>query len=90
MGGRTRPRRLVVDPFLSPIPISWEIPEADSEAIPIAPLRQRCLHLLDNDGPCFKIREEELAIIRRKYLIPSTVEKRCPSEFERIPDGGTN
>ncbi|KAL0846970.1 hypothetical protein Bca101_020216 [Brassica carinata] len=67
-----------------------EIPEADSEAVPMAPLRQRRLHLLNSDGPRSKICEGELANIWRQYLIHPLVEMRSPSEFERAPDGGMN
>lgn len=66
------------------------IPEADSEAVPMAPLRQRRLLLLNSGGPRSKIREGELANIWRQYLIHPSVEMRSPSEFERAPDGGMN
>ncbi|KAF3550464.1 hypothetical protein DY000_02007596 [Brassica cretica] len=50
VGDRTRPRRLFADPFSSPTPAWGEVPEADNEAVPMVPLRQRCSYLLD-DGP---------------------------------------
>ncbi|KAL0846946.1 hypothetical protein Bca101_020192 [Brassica carinata] len=91
VGGRTRPRRLFANPFSSSIPTWGEVLEAaDREAVLMAPLKQRCFHLLDNDYLCSKIWEEELADIRRKYLIPPSVEMRGLSELERAPDGGTN
>ncbi|WZZ27573.1 hypothetical protein YC2023_010974 [Brassica napus] len=37
VGGRPRPRRLLTDPFSSPIPSWGDVPEADSEAVPMAP-----------------------------------------------------
>ncbi|KAF3587793.1 hypothetical protein F2Q69_00031269 [Brassica cretica] len=40
MGGRARPRRPLTDPFSSPVPSWGNIPKADSEAVPIAPLRR--------------------------------------------------
>ena len=72
VGGRTRPRRIFADLFSSPVPSWGEVPEADDEAVPMAPLRQRHLRLFDDDddGPSSKIREEELAEIWRKYSIP--------------------
>ena len=42
VGGRVRPRRLFADPFSSPATSHGEVPEADNEAILMAPLKQRC------------------------------------------------
>ncbi|KAF2573144.1 hypothetical protein F2Q70_00005164 [Brassica cretica] len=50
VGGRTRPRHLSADPFSSPTSVWGEISEADNEAVPMAPLRQRRSYFLD-DGP---------------------------------------
>ncbi|KAG2292843.1 hypothetical protein Bca52824_039512 [Brassica carinata] len=41
VGGRPRPRGLFTDPFSSPVPSWGNVPEADSEAVLMAPLRQR-------------------------------------------------
>ncbi|KAF2614695.1 hypothetical protein F2Q70_00011743 [Brassica cretica] len=38
VGGHPRPRRLFTDPFSSPVPSWGDVPEADSEAVPMAPL----------------------------------------------------
>ncbi|KAG2292752.1 hypothetical protein Bca52824_039421 [Brassica carinata] len=78
VGGRTRPRRLSADPFSSP-----------TSAVPMAPLRQRCSYFLD-DGPRSEIQEESLINIQKKFAIPPAVVMRCPSEFERAPDGGSD
>ncbi|KAF3550910.1 hypothetical protein DY000_02007494 [Brassica cretica] len=66
MGGRPRPRRLFADPFSSPVPSWGNVPEADSEAVPMAPLRRRCSCFFD-DGPRSGIREGDLAYMWRKY-----------------------
>ncbi|KAF2532572.1 hypothetical protein F2Q70_00029236 [Brassica cretica] len=58
-----------------------------SEAIPMAPLKQRERFTLD-DGPCSEIREGGLKAIQKKYGIHSSVHMRSPSEFKRAPDGG--
>ncbi|KAL0836253.1 LOW QUALITY PROTEIN: hypothetical protein Bca101_088142 [Brassica carinata] len=85
--GRPRPRRPFTDPFSSHVP-SWEdVPEADSEAVSMAPLRRRRSCFFD-DGPCSEIREGDLANMRRKYAIHPSVGMRSPTEFERAPDGG--
>ncbi|KAL0749485.1 hypothetical protein Bca101_031488 [Brassica carinata] len=89
VGGRTRPRRLSADPFSSPNSVWGEISEADNEAVPMAPLRQRCSYFLD-DGPRSEIQEESLINIQKKFAIPPSVVMRCPSEFERAPDGGSD
>jgi len=86
VGGRVRPRRLFADPFSSPATSHGEVPEADNEAILMAPLKQRCSYVLD-DGPCSEIHEEDLMAIRRKYAIHSLVQMRSPSVFERAADG---
>ncbi|KAF2559569.1 hypothetical protein F2Q68_00016787 [Brassica cretica] len=52
----------------------------------MAPLRQRCSYFLD-DGPRYEIQEESLINIQKKFAIPPSVVMRCPSEFERAPDG---
>ncbi|KAF3498974.1 hypothetical protein DY000_02052562 [Brassica cretica] len=87
VGGRARPRRPFSDPFSSPVPSWGNIPEADSEAVPMAPLR-RLRSCFFDDGPRSEIREGDLANIRRKYLIHPSVGVRSPTEFERAPDGG--
>lgn len=89
VGGRTRPRRVSVDPFSSPTSVWGEISEADNEAVLMAPLRQRCSYFLD-DGPLSEIKEESLINIRNNFAIPPLVVMRCPSEFERAPDGGSD
>ncbi|KAL0758295.1 hypothetical protein Bca101_074445 [Brassica carinata] len=89
VGGHTRPRRLFTDPFSSPIPSWGEVLEADSAAVPMAPLRRNCSCFFD-DGPCSQIREGDLADIRRKYAIPPLVGMRSPSESERAPVGEAN
>ena len=87
VGGRTSPRRPFTDPFSSPI-LSWgNVLEADSEAVPMAPLRRLCSCFFD-DGPRSEIQEGELANMRRKYAIHPSVGVRSPTEFERAPDGG--
>lgn len=84
-----RPRRIFGDPFSSPIPSWGDVPEADDEAVLMALWRQRRSQLSeDYDGPCSEIHEEELIEIRRKYSIPPSVELTCPTEFERVSDGG--
>ena len=89
VGGHTRPRRLFTDPFSSPIPSCGEVSEADSAAVPMAPLRRNCSCFFD-DGPCSEIREGDLADIRRKYAIPPLAGMRSPSESERAPVGEAN
>ncbi|KAF2544704.1 hypothetical protein F2Q70_00022581 [Brassica cretica] len=89
VGGRTRPRRLSADPFSSPTSVWGEILEADNEAVPMALLRQRCSYFLD-DGPRSEIQEESFINIWKKFAIPPSVVMRCPSEFERAPDGGSD
>ena len=80
VGGRPWPRCLFTDPFSSPIPSWGGVPEADSEAVPMAPLRR-----LRSE-----IREGDLANMRRKYVIHPSVGMRSLSEFERAPDGGAS
>ncbi|KAL0749602.1 hypothetical protein Bca101_031605 [Brassica carinata] len=87
VGGRARPRRPFTDPFSSPVPSWGNVPEADSEAVPMAPLRRLRSYFFD-DGPRSEIREGDLDNIRRKYLIHPSVGMRSPTEFERAPDGG--
>ena len=87
MGGRARPRRTFTDPFSSPVPSLGNVLEADSEAVPMAPLRRIRSYFFD-DGPRSEIREGELADIRRKYLIHPSVGMKSLTEFERAPDGG--
>ena len=87
VGGRVRPCRLFADPFSSHVASFGEVSETDSEAIPMAPLKQRGSLVLD-DGPCSEIQEGGLKVIRRKYGIHSSVQMRSSLEFERAPDGG--
>ncbi|KAL0706372.1 hypothetical protein Bca4012_072798 [Brassica carinata] len=87
MGGRARPHHPFTDPFSSPVPSWGNVPEADSEAVSMAPLR-RLRSCFFDDGPHSEIREGDLANIRRKYLIHPSVEMRSPTEFEHAPDGG--
>ncbi|KAF3535727.1 hypothetical protein F2Q69_00023810 [Brassica cretica] len=89
VGGRTRPRLLSADPFSSPTSVWGEISKVDNEAVPMAPLRQRFSYFLE-DGPRSEIQEESLINIRKKFAIPPSVVMRCPSEFERAPDGGSD
>ncbi|KAF3552068.1 hypothetical protein DY000_02006343 [Brassica cretica] len=86
VGGRTRPRRPFTDPFSSPVPSWGDVPEADSKAVPMAPLR-RLRSCFYDDGPRSEIREGGLANMRRKYTIHPSVGMRSPTEFERAPDG---
>ncbi|KAF3610816.1 hypothetical protein DY000_02049171 [Brassica cretica] len=86
VGERTRLRRLSADPFSSPTSVWGEISEPDNEAVPMAPLRQRCSYFLD-DGPRYEIQEDSIINIQMKLAIPPSVVMRCPSEFERAPDG---
>ncbi|KAF3548639.1 hypothetical protein DY000_02007479 [Brassica cretica] len=72
VGGRVRPRCLFADPLSSPAASHGEVPEADNEAIPMAPSKQRCSYVLD-DGPCSEIHEEGLMAILRRYAIHSLV-----------------
>ncbi|KAL0796286.1 hypothetical protein Bca101_067663 [Brassica carinata] len=89
VGGHVKPRLFSDDPFSSPVS-SWErASRTDDEAAPMAPLKQGRSHLLD-DGPRSRDRGEDLFEIRRRYVIPSTVGIRNPSEFERAPDGRVN
>ncbi|KAL0771845.1 hypothetical protein Bca101_036996 [Brassica carinata] len=87
VGGRARPRRSFTDPFSFPIPSWGNVPEADSEAVPMVPLR-RLRSCFFDDGPHSEIQEGDLAKIRRKYLIHPSLGMRSPTEFERAPDGG--
>ena len=67
---------------------SWgDVPEADSEAVPMAPLRRLCSCFFDN-GPRSEIREGDLANMRWKYAINPSVGMKSPTEFERAPYGG--
>ncbi|KAG2311898.1 hypothetical protein Bca52824_023455 [Brassica carinata] len=88
VGGHARPCRLSADPFSSPIASFRTASDAGSEGVPMAPLKQHDFFAL-NDGPCSKIRERNLEVIRRKYGIHPSVQMRSPSEFERAPDGGS-
>ena len=87
VGGHARPHRPFTDPFSFHDPSWGNVPEADSEAVPMAPLR-RLRSCFFDDGPRSEIREGDLANIRRKYLIHPSVGMRSPTEFERAPDGG--
>ncbi|KAF2588893.1 hypothetical protein F2Q70_00038602 [Brassica cretica] len=73
--------------FLIPIPSWGNVPEVDSEAVPMASLR-RLRSCFFDDGLHSDIREGDLANIRRKCLIHPSVGMRSPTEFERAPDGG--
>ncbi|KAG2275537.1 hypothetical protein Bca52824_058092 [Brassica carinata] len=86
VGGHARPHRPFTDPFSFHDPSWGNVPEADSEAVPMAPLR-RLRSCFFDDGPRSEIREGDLANIRRKYLIHPSVGMRSPTEFERAPDG---
>ncbi|KAL0886260.1 hypothetical protein Bca101_010243 [Brassica carinata] len=89
VGGHARPHRFSADPFSSPVPAWMEIPGADREAVPMAPLKHPCPYLFD-DGSRSEIREVDLMEIRRRYGVSPMVRMRCPSEYERAPDGGDN
>ncbi|KAG5393567.1 hypothetical protein IGI04_023530 [Brassica rapa subsp. trilocularis] len=82
------PRHPFTNPFSSPIPSWGDVPEADSEAVPMAPLRRLCSCFFD-DGLRSEIREGDLVNMRRKYVIHPLVGMRSPTEFERAPDGGS-
>ncbi|KAF2587822.1 hypothetical protein F2Q70_00039491 [Brassica cretica] len=87
VGGRAKPRRPFTNRFSSPVPSWGNVPEADSEAVPMAPLR-RLRFCFFGDGPRSEIREGDLFNIRRKYLIHLSMGMRSPTEFKRAPDGG--
>ena len=87
VGGCERPYHPFTDHFSSPVPSWGNVPEAESEAVPMAPLR-RLRSCFFDDGPRSEIREGDLANIRRKYLIHPSVGMWSPAEFERAPDGG--
>ncbi|KAL0749433.1 hypothetical protein Bca101_031436 [Brassica carinata] len=87
VGGRARPSLPFTDPFSSPVPSLGNVLEADSEAVPMAPLR-RLRSCFFDDGSRSEVRERDLANIRRKYLIHPSVGMRSPTEFEHAPDGG--
>ncbi|KAF3485528.1 hypothetical protein F2Q69_00052340 [Brassica cretica] len=87
VGGRPRPRRPFTDPFSSLVPSWGDVPEADSKAVPMVPLRRLCSCFFDN-GPLSEIREGDLANMRWKYAINPSVGMRSPTEFERAPYGG--
>ena len=87
VGCHARPRRPFTDPFSSPVPSWGNVPEADSEAVSMAPLR-RLRSCFFDDGPRSEIRKGNLANMRRKYAIHPSVGMRSPTEFERAPDGG--
>ncbi|KAG2282802.1 hypothetical protein Bca52824_054022 [Brassica carinata] len=72
VGGRVRPRCLFADPFSLTAASHREVPEADNEAILMAPSKQRCSYVLD-DRPCSEIEEEDLMAIRRRYAIHSSM-----------------
>ncbi|KAL0730409.1 hypothetical protein Bca4012_026502 [Brassica carinata] len=55
----------------------------------MAHLKQRCSYLLD-DGPCSRVRGEDLVEIRRRYMIPPSAGIRNHSDFDRGPGGGVN
>ncbi|KAF3509546.1 hypothetical protein F2Q69_00006030 [Brassica cretica] len=50
VGGRARPRHPFTDPFSSPVPSWRNVPKADSEAVPTAPLRRLRSCFFDNDA----------------------------------------
>uniref|UniRef100_A0A0D3BVE8 Retrotransposon gag domain-containing protein n=1 Tax=Brassica oleracea var. oleracea TaxID=109376 RepID=A0A0D3BVE8_BRAOL len=82
VGGHPRPRRPFTDPFSSPVPSWGDVPEADSEVVPMAPLR-RLRSCFFDDGPRSEIREGDLAIMRRKYAIHPSVGMRSPTDVFR-------
>ncbi|KAF3531142.1 hypothetical protein DY000_02040741 [Brassica cretica] len=85
--GRPRPCRPFTNPFSSHV-FSWgDVPKADSEAVPMAPLRTRRSCFFD-DGPRSETREGDMANMRRKYAFHPSVGMSSPTEFERAPNGG--
>ena len=86
VGGRVKPCRLFADPFSSPVASFGEVSETDSDAILMAPLKQRGSFVLD-DGPCSEIQEGGLKVIRRKYGIHFLVQMRSSLEFEYLIAG---
>ncbi|KAG2271612.1 hypothetical protein Bca52824_066167 [Brassica carinata] len=64
VGGRAKPRRPFTNRFSSPVPSWGNVPEADSKAVPMAPLR-RLRFCFFGDGPHSEIREGDLFNIRR-------------------------
>ncbi|KAF2561604.1 hypothetical protein F2Q70_00016784 [Brassica cretica] len=65
---RERPCRLFADPSSSHVASFGEVSETDSEAIPMAPLKQHGSFVLD-DGPCSEIQEGGEIVIFEAYLI---------------------
>ncbi|KAL0802372.1 hypothetical protein Bca101_057548 [Brassica carinata] len=93
VGGRAGPYHPSADLFSLPMMSPGATLEASSEAVPRAPLRHRRFHLSDeedDDGPRSDVGEGDLVEIRRRFLIPESVELRCAGEFERDLDGGTD
>ncbi|KAL0836299.1 hypothetical protein Bca101_088188 [Brassica carinata] len=85
--GRPRPCRPFTNPFSSHV-FSWgDVPKADSEAVPMAPLRTRRSCFFDY-GPRSETQKGDLANMRRKYAIHPSVGMSSPTEFERPPNGG--
>ena len=87
VGGLPRPRRPFTETFSSPVPSWGDVLEADSEAVPMAPLKRHRSCFFD-DGPCSEIQEGDLANMRRKYAFHPSVGMTSPTEFECAPDGG--
>ncbi|KAF3598669.1 hypothetical protein F2Q69_00035096 [Brassica cretica] len=87
VGGRPMPRHPFTDSFSSHVPSWGDVPEADSEAVSMAPLSRRRSCFLD-DVPRSEILEGDLANMRRKFTIHPSVGMRSPTKFERAPDGG--
>ncbi|KAL0898815.1 hypothetical protein Bca101_082776 [Brassica carinata] len=92
VGGHARLCRLSADPFSSPIASFGTASDAGSEAVPMAPLKQRDCFAL-NDGPCSKIRERDLEaylVAGFRGIIPPLVAEissffaLCPSQLTTL------
>uniref|UniRef100_A0A0D3A8K9 Uncharacterized protein n=1 Tax=Brassica oleracea var. oleracea TaxID=109376 RepID=A0A0D3A8K9_BRAOL len=87
VGGRPMPRHPFTESFSSHVPSWGDVPEADCEAVSMAPLSRRRSCFLD-DVPRSENLEGDLASMRRKFAIHPSVGMRSPTKFERAPDGG--
>ncbi|KAL0876699.1 hypothetical protein Bca101_026404 [Brassica carinata] len=89
VGGRTRPCHPPADPFSSSISAWAEVPEADCELVPMAPLKLHRSYLLD-DGPRSEIRSRGDRGMKRRYDLSEGIILRAPSPSDRISDFGVD